>query len=130
MKKMLFAVTLLPFFSPITVLAEEKVTDNEILLVCTMENKEEVHYFVLNERDRVVKDVGRHIMRVGELTTTENTFIVHLPRTEKTYEMRHTINRYSGILDWEHGVPPFGEQADHNIYRKGVCSEGKNIKKF
>ena len=66
----------------------------------------------------------------GKLTTTENSYILHFPKTKKRYETLVMINRYSGKIEWEHGEPTLGEWNSKTVYISGVCSQGKNIKRF
>ena len=66
----------------------------------------------------------------GKLTTTENSYVLRFPKTKTRYETLVRINKYSGKIEWEHGEPPFGELNIKNVSFVGVCSQGKNIKRF
>ena len=54
-----------------------------------------------------------------EVTDTHYSFII--PKTEKTYEARITVNRYSGEATYEFGEPPFGKLNRDNVLHTGIC---------
>jgi hypothetical protein len=109
----------------------DKGTDEEILIVCTMsDDSTDKRYFLINKSRSIAKFMNADDVHYGKLTTTENAYILHFPKTKKRWEALHTINRYSGKLEWEHGDPPFGRLLSDNVFRLGVCSEGKDVKRF
>jgi hypothetical protein len=132
MKKLTLAtLTCLMFLSPNVVMSEE-VKDEEILIVCKMGTGGAETYFVINKSRSIAKymNLSENVV-YGKLTITENSYVLHFPKTKTTYEALHRINRYSGEIEWEHGEPPFGEfNMLKNVFRSGVCSQGKNIKRF
>ena len=132
MKKLtLTLLTCLIFLSPNVVMGEE-VKDEEILIVCTMgKGDTDKRYFVINKSGSIAKfmNASKNVVN-GKLTTTENSYVLHFPKTKTRYETLVRINRYSGQIEWEHGEPPFGEFNLKNVVSAGVCSQGKNIKRF
>lgn len=109
----------------------DEAKDAEILIVCTMEKRNmDKKYFVINKSESIAKFMNPTNAVKGKLTTTENSYVLHFPKTPKRYETIVKINRYSGQVEWEHGEPPFGEFNLKNIAMAGVCSQGKNIKRF
>jgi hypothetical protein len=110
----------------------EELKDEEISIVCMMgKGTEDERHFVINEIGSIAKYMNLTNVLNGKLTTTENSYVLHFPKTKtKTrHEILVRINRYSGKIEWEHGEPPFGEMNPKNVFSLGVCSqEGK--KKF
>ena len=130
MKTLLTLLTCLFILSP-TVVMSETVQDEEILIVCTV-GKEGTRkrYFVINRSRSIAKFMNSSKVVNGKLTTTENSYVLHFPKTKTRYETLVRVNRYSGEMEWEHGEPPFGEFNLKNVVSAGVCSQGKNIKRF
>ena len=108
----------------------EEVKDEGISIVCMMgKGTEDKRHFVINEIGSIAKYMNLTNVLNGKLTTTENSYVLHFPKTKTRYEILVRINRYSGKIEWEHGEPPFGEMNPKNVFSLGVCSlEGK--KKF
>jgi hypothetical protein len=104
--------------------------EDEFLLTCEMSGGSKTH-FVLNPKTQKAKYLNSNDMEVGELTTNEHKYVLHFPEVkDKRYEMVIQVNRYSGKLDWEHGIPPFGSFNAKNIFRSGTCVKGKNKPQF
>ena len=110
----------------------ERVEDEEVLLVCTGAGSgADKSYFVINQNESSAEfmNPSEHVVQ-GKLRATKNAFVLHFPKTKTRYETLVTVNRYSGKMEWEHGEPPFGELFSQNVFRLGVCTQGKNIKRF
>ncbi|MDC1357730.1 hypothetical protein N8310_09105 [Pseudomonadota bacterium] len=105
--------------------------DDEILLICTSTKYAAKYYFVINKSESVAKvmDVFPNSI-VGKLTETENSYVLHFPKSKKRYETHVVIYRYSGKMEYQVGTPPFMEYNEKNRLILGKCSLKKNVKKF
>jgi hypothetical protein len=61
----------------------------------------------------------------GTVQITEHHYRFVFPKSLQRYETRIAINRLTGELFWEHGVPPFGEANLENMTRSGTCKNRK-----
>jgi hypothetical protein len=57
----------------------------------------------------------------GSARLGEHIYSFVYPPTKNRYEIRLSINRFTGDLLWEHGRSPFGVFSDRNVHRKGLC---------
>lgn len=110
--------------------APEEDEDNEVMLVCAMERGWSDLYLRINKDEGIAQIVNFTDAPAGELTTNDTDYVLHFPKKDLRWEAVMTVNRYSGEVVWEYGIPPFGVASPDNVLRRGACEQKKALKKF
>ena len=67
---------------------------------------------------------------IGDLAVEQHQYTLTFPKTENRYETHVVVNRYSGRMEFEAGVEPFGELSSKNIFWTGSCEKREHERKF
>jgi hypothetical protein len=101
-----------------------KATAEDIMLSCNGS------HIVLRFDQGQAELIDHDPVTIGSLTVNNYAYEMRFPATEKTYEIRLRVNRYTGEFEWEHGRPPFFEFNAGNVYRTGTCVVSQAVQKF
>jgi hypothetical protein len=103
---------------------------SELMLTCQDETGFLTSIFVINTTSGQVIQVDKVPARYGHAAITHNAYIIHFSASDVFREGVVTINRYTGIGEFEFGDPPFGELNLNNIYHEKTCNTGPVETKF
>ncbi len=99
-----------------------EVVSDEIAIDCKMKGGGTT-FFIINPAKKQAKFVLPDSVVLGNLTTNTERHILTFPKTDKRWETRVIIERYTGSMVWEHGETPFGEDSLKNVHRSGQCEQ-------
>lgn len=108
----------------------QSASADELMLTCQDETGSLTSVFVINTTSGLVMQVDQVPARYGHAAITHNAYVIHFKASYTHREGVVTINRYTGVGEFEFGNPPFGEFNMNNIYHEKTCSTGPVETKF
>ena len=102
----------------------------EMQISCAIDGHDHFFIYILDLEKLIAKQVDTVPAHQGKLKILENLYIVTLPKTSTRWANNSLINRYSGDLEVELGMPPFGEYKEGNWFLTGQCKKSNSKKLF